>query len=65
MEDWKDFYLDAEEDHLKKKLELLGGPVTVGVYVDANQAGNLANRRSHSGILIYFNNEMINFYRKI
>ena len=63
LEYCKDFYPDAAEAHLKKNLELLGGPVTVGVYVDANQAGNLAKSRSHSGILVYFNNALINFYR--
>ena len=45
-------------------MELLGEPVTVWVCVDENHEGNLANRRSHLGILIYVNNAMINFYRK-
>ena len=40
-------------------------PVTVRVYVDANHAGNLTNRRSRSGILIYVNNVLIKFYIKI
>ena len=46
-------------------MELLGEPVTVWVCVDENHEGNLANRRSHSGILIYVNNELINFYSNI
>ena len=37
---------------------------TVPVYVDENHTGNLANRRSHSGILIYVNNALIKFYNK-
>ena len=45
-------------------MEPLGEPVTICIYVDANHAGNLANRRSHSGILIYFDNLLINFYSK-
>ena len=47
-----------------KKLEPVGGDVTVWVYVYTNHAGNLANRRSHSGILIYFNSAPIKFYIK-
>ena len=42
----------------------MGERVTVWVYVDANHAGNLANRRSHSGILIYVKNTLINLYGK-
>ena len=61
---WKNFYPDAAEDHLRKKLEPLRGPVTFWIYVYMNNAGNLANGRSQSGILIYVNNIMINFYRK-
>ena len=33
-------------------------------YVDANHAGNMANRRSHSGIIIYVNNAHIVWYSK-
>ena len=65
QESWKigrTFYPDAAEDNTRKNLEPLGEPVTVRVYVDANHAGNLSNRRSHSGILIYVNNSLINFY---
>ena len=64
MEDWKESYPDAAEAHPRKKLEPLGGPVTVRVYVGVNYAGNLKNKRSHSGILIYVNNELIKFYSK-
>ena len=45
-------------------MEPLGLPVTVWVYVYANNAGNLENRRSHSVILIYVNNALIIFYIK-
>ena len=64
MKYWKNFYLDEAEDRLRKNLEPLGETVTFWVYVDANHAGNLSNRRSQSGILIYVNNELINFYSK-
>ena len=62
---WKDFYPDEAEARPRKKLESLGGAVTFWVYVDANHTGNLSNRSSHSGILIYVNNTLINFYINI
>ena len=64
LEDWKEFYPDTSEAHMRKKLEPSREPVTVRVYEDAKHAGNLANRRYHSGILIYVNNVLINFYAK-
>lgn len=33
-------------------------------YVDSNHAGNLLNRSSHSGIIIYVNNAPIIWYSK-
>ena len=63
-DEWKDFYPEACESMPGKKIEPLGNPVTVRAYVDANHAGNLANRRSHSGILIYVNNAPILWYSK-
>ena len=62
--EWNDFYPEAAEKLPVKKVELLGNPVKVRAYVDANHAGNLKNRRSHSGILIYVNNAQIIWYSK-
>ena len=62
--DWQDFYPDAEEAMPSNMLEPLGKPVHVRVWVDANHAGNLANRRSHSGTLVYVNNALIINYSK-
>ena len=62
--EWADFYPDACEAMPGKMIEPLGNPVSVRAYVDANHAGNLANRRSHSGILIYVNNAPIIWYSK-
>ena len=59
-----DFYPDAAEALPGKKIEALGNPVRVRAYVDANHAGNMANRRSHTGILIYVNNAPITWYSK-
>ena len=44
--------------------EAIGKYVVIKAYVDANHAGNMANRRSHSGIIIYVNNTPIICYSK-
>ena len=62
--DWIDFYPDAEERLPRHMPEARGKPVMIRAYVDANHAGNLANRRSHSGILIYVNNAPILWFSK-
>jgi len=36
----------------------------MNVFVDANHAGNLVTRRSHTGILIYCNQAPIMWYSK-
>ena len=36
----------------------------IKAYVDANNAGMTENRRSHSGIIIYFNNAPIIWYSR-
>ena len=45
--------------------EALGKYVVIKAYVDANHAGNMANRRSHYGIIIYVHNAPIIWYSKI
>ena len=44
--------------------EAIGNHIVIKVYVDANHSGNMANRRSHSGIIIYVNNSPIIWYSK-
>lgn len=63
-EEWIDFYPDVFEAMSRDMLEPLGNPVVVWAWVDASHAVNLANRRSHSGILIYTNNVLILSYSK-
>ena len=63
-DEWKDFYNEAEEQLPIRGPEPLGNPVRLSAYVDANHAGNLMTRRSHSGILIYMNNAPIIWYSK-
>ena len=44
--------------------EAIGKYVVTKSYVYANHAGNMTNRRSHSGIIIYVNNAAIIWYNK-
>ena len=44
--------------------EALGKYVVIKAYVGDNHAGSIANRRSHSGIIIYVNNSPIISYSK-
>ena len=45
--DWKDFYGDIEEELPAQMPELLGNPVTISAFVDANYAGNVVMRIAH------------------
>ena len=45
-------------------IEHLGKYVVIKAYVDANNAGNMENRRLHYGIIIYVNNAPIIWYSK-
>ena len=63
-DEWKDFYSDAEEQLPINGPEPLGNPARLSVYVDANHAGNMKTRRSHTGILVYMNNAPILWYSK-
>ena len=45
--------------------EALGKYAVIKAYVDANHSGNMENRSSHSGIIIYVNNEPIIFNSKL
>jgi len=61
-EEWLDFYHNAREELSTKMPEPLENPVHVLAKVDANHAGNMKTRRSHSGILIYINQALIIWY---
>ena len=45
--------------------EVLGNYVVIKSYVDANHSGNMAYRRSNSGVIIYVNNSPIIWHIKI
>jgi hypothetical protein len=57
--DWSAFYDNLEEELPPKMPEPLGKAVTMHVFVDANHAGNVVTRRSHTGILLFIQNSPI------
>jgi hypothetical protein len=50
---WFDFYPDAMEVIPENTPKPLGKDVSTHAFVDADWGGNLANRRSHTGIVIF------------
>ena len=63
--DWNDFYPDAAEEKCPPHMPLPRGPaVTHTVYVDADHAGNILIRRSHTGIIHFINNGPVLWYSK-
>ena len=61
---WKEFYPDAEEMLPPNAPPARGLKVKISCYVDADHAGNLVTRRSHTGIIIYINNSPIIWFSK-
>ena len=62
--DWMDFYGDVEEELPPNMPTPRGKAVTISAFVDANHAGNVVTRRSHSGILIFVQNAPIIWFSK-
>jgi len=60
----KEFYPDAEEKIPPNAPKSRGKPVQINCFVDSDHAGNLATRRSHTGILIFLNMAPISWYSK-
>ncbi len=50
--DWRDFYGDFCEELPPNSPEPKGRVVNISCFVDANHAGNVITRRSHTGIII-------------
>ena len=61
---WEEFYPDAREEIPSDLLEPLGNAVRLNCFVDANHAGNVVTRRSHTGILIFVQNALIIWFSK-
>jgi hypothetical protein len=62
--DWKPFYGDVTEEKSNDMPTPLGLPVNIACFVDANHAGNVITRRSHTGIIIFIQNAPIIWYSK-
>ena len=62
--DWRDFYWDVAEELPPNMREPKGKHVTISCFVDANHAGNVITRRSHTGIIVYVQNAPIIWFSK-
>ena len=60
----KEFYPDAEESIPLNAPQPLGHAIQINCFVDADHAGNLVTRRSHTGIIIFLNMAPISWYSK-
>ena len=60
--DWGKCYPDTKEELPCMPKPLLVNAVKITVCTDADHAGNLFNRRSHSGIIVFFNDAPIVWY---
>jgi hypothetical protein len=61
---WEDFYPDAADPIPENMPESRGNSVAITCFVDSDHAGNLENRRSHTGIIIYIQSAPIIWYSK-
>ena len=62
--DWNNFYGNVKEQMPPVMPDPLGSEVIIRMYVDANYAGDGANRRSRSGFFIFVNEAPIAWYSK-
>lgn len=62
--DWKPFYGEIVEPKPEDAPFPLGLPVEVACFVDANHAGNVLTRRSHTGIILFVQNAPILWFSK-
>jgi Reverse transcriptase (RNA-dependent DNA polymerase) len=62
--DWTDIYGPVSEELPPKMPEPLGPALTMSCFVDADHAGNLVTRRSHTGIVIFLNRAPVVWYSK-
>ena len=62
--DWRNLYGDVAEELPPNMPEAKGKPVMISCFVDANHAGNMMTRQSHTGILVYVQNAPIIWFSK-
>ena len=62
--DCKSLYGDVSEEIPTNNPEPRGIPFRVSLFCDADHAGNLLTRRSHTGLFIFINNYLVDWYSK-
>ena len=62
--DWKDFYVDVEEELPPNMADPRGNAVRISAFVDANHAVNVINCQSRSGIIVFVQNAPIIWFSK-
>ena len=62
--DWGDFFPDADPLIPNSCPKSLGEAVKLTCYVDANHAGNMITRRSHTGFVIFVNSAPVIWWSK-
>jgi hypothetical protein len=62
--EWRDIYGNITEDIPMNRPEARGTPVKVSLFSDADHAGNLLTRRSHTGLMLFLNNALVDWYSK-
>ena len=60
----KKIYPDASEEDPPRMPETRGNSVQLSAFVDADHAGNVVTRRSHTGILVFANLAPIHWISK-
>ena len=62
--DWSEYYPGAHEPEPPKAPEILGEPMTMTCFVDADHAGCRETRRSHTGVILFIQKTPIIWYSK-
>ena len=62
--DWREFHRDVKEQMPLKMPQPRGNGVSICAFVDANHAGNVIMRRSHTGVFLFVNDVPIIWFSK-
>ena len=64
IDEWKEFYGEVAEELPIGMPEPLGRPIKITCFVDADHAGNVVTRRSHTGVLLFMQNAPVLWFSK-
>jgi hypothetical protein len=62
--DWGGFYGTEKEEMPPKMPIARGNSVRISCFVDADHAGNIVTRNSHTGMLAFVNNRLVSWFSK-